>query len=355
MLIALIVAGGLYFFLVSKPSLVSNKPERITTSTKTERENLAGPMPGWSYRRQITISNTSTSNTLRDYQVLITLDTASLISTGKMQNNGADIRFTDSDGTTLLSYWIESGINTPSTKIWVKVPNIPASSTKTIYRYYGNPSAASISNPKTTMFVYEDMETPLSGNLAGSAIYDPTNKWIRLTPASNHSTGYLYYNNPGSQGFYAKFEFWSGGGNGADAIWLGVYDSNYADTEEDVAKGGYHFTFDEYQDRILFTKDVPISEVGEKEIDNSKWHLAEIYYWKSDNTVYANVYYDGVLRINASDNSPPLNALNGSGLMVFGGRTGALTNEHRIKNIIVRKYTSPEPTVFLGVEELITP
>jgi hypothetical protein len=56
----------------------------------------------------------------------------------------------------LLSYWIESGCNSANTKIWVKVPSIPASSTKTIYVYYGNPSATSLSNGKNVFIMYDD-------------------------------------------------------------------------------------------------------------------------------------------------------------------------------------------------------
>jgi hypothetical protein len=66
-----------------------------------------------------------------------------------MNSDCSDIRFTypNPDGTEIeIPYWIESDCNTPNTKIWVKVPNIPASSTTTIYVYYGNPSARSLSN-----------------------------------------------------------------------------------------------------------------------------------------------------------------------------------------------------------------
>ncbi|MEM5806667.1 MAG: DUF2341 domain-containing protein, partial [Candidatus Aenigmatarchaeota archaeon] len=297
-------------------------------------------------------------NDLIDYQVLITLDTASLISQGKMRNDCGDIRFTDSDGRTLLNYWVESGCNSANTRIWVKVPNIPANSNKTIYLYYGNPSATSMSNPKNTMFIYEDMETPPSGNLAGSAIYDSTNKWVRLTPVANHQVGYLYYQtNPGPLGFHAKFRFWAGGGSGADAIWLGVYDTDYVNTREDIVKGGYHFTFDEYQDRICFTKSTTDNgngiacATGITNIDNRQWHTAEIYYWRESNRVCARIYYDGNLVVNACDTSPQPNALNGIGMTIFGGRTGGATNEHRIDDIVVRKYVSPEPTVSLGNEE----
>jgi hypothetical protein len=76
----------------------------------------------WQYRKAITISNIGNPNTLTDYQVLIQIDTASLILGGRMRGDCGDIRFTDSDGQTLLSYWIEGGCNTTSTRIWVKVP-----------------------------------------------------------------------------------------------------------------------------------------------------------------------------------------------------------------------------------------
>jgi len=104
--------------------------------------------PEMMYRRAITINNTQNSNTLTDYQVLITMDTATLISQGKMRSDCGDIRFADSDDQ-MLNAWIESGCNSTSTKIWVKVSTIPASSTKTIYVYYGYPSATLSSSGPT--------------------------------------------------------------------------------------------------------------------------------------------------------------------------------------------------------------
>ncbi|MEM7827463.1 MAG: hypothetical protein QXD72_02020, partial [Candidatus Aenigmatarchaeota archaeon] len=201
------------------------------------------------------------------------------------------------------------------------------------------------------------METAPSGTLAGNATYDSTNKWVRLTPASRDQLGYLYYDkNPGSLGFYSKFRFWVGGGNGADAVWLGVYDSSYSNTHEDIVNGGYHFTYDEYQDRICFTKSTggnggPTIGCGsETTIDNSAWHTGEIYYWKSGSAVYATIYYDGTLKVNASDSSPQSNALNGIGQTIWGGRTATDYNEHRIDDLIIRKYTSPAPTTSVGSE-----
>ena len=74
-----------------------------------------------------------------------------------------DIRFTDSDGTTLLSYWIQEKIDSNYAIIWVKVPLIPASpSTTNIFIYYGNASATSLSNGENTFLFWDDFSGDLS-------------------------------------------------------------------------------------------------------------------------------------------------------------------------------------------------
>ncbi|MEM5830955.1 MAG: DUF2341 domain-containing protein, partial [Candidatus Aenigmatarchaeota archaeon] len=129
-------------------------------------------LSNWQYRIPITITERS-GNTLTDYQVLVSINTQNLISQNKMRNDCGDIRFTDSDGITLLNYWIESGCNSANTKIWVKVPNIPANSNKTIYLYYGNPSATSMSNGDLVFEFFDDFDGP------------NTTKWV-------YTTGYSY-------------------------------------------------------------------------------------------------------------------------------------------------------------------
>ncbi|MEM2822002.1 MAG: DUF2341 domain-containing protein [Candidatus Pacearchaeota archaeon] len=150
----------------------------------------------WQYRRSITIDNTANSNTLTDYQVLVILDTQSLISVGKMRPDCGDIRFTDSDGQTLLNYWLESDCNTTSTKLWVKVPSIPASSTATIYVYYGNPSATSASNIANTFIFGDDFEDGVINsawifqqNTTGSATWIETGGLLQQTSTVDDSVG----------------------------------------------------------------------------------------------------------------------------------------------------------------------
>ncbi|MFZ8855913.1 MAG: DUF2341 domain-containing protein [Candidatus Nanopusillus sp.] len=117
----------------------------------------------WLYHRPIFIYNTF-SNDLTDYPILILLNTQTLILQGKMRPDCGDIRITDSDKTTLLNYWIEPHTcNRPITKIWVKIPFIPRYHNKTIYLWYGNPNATSMSNGYLVFTFFEDFQNGTIG------------------------------------------------------------------------------------------------------------------------------------------------------------------------------------------------
>lgn len=90
----------------------------------------------WGFRREVTVDNTVNSEELADHAVLVVVDTANLIAQGKLNPHAADLRFVDDAQE--LDYWIESGLNTDSTRVWVNVPSIPAQSSKQIMMYYGN-------------------------------------------------------------------------------------------------------------------------------------------------------------------------------------------------------------------------
>jgi len=81
-----------------------------------------------------------------NYQLPITVNTQMLIANGEMLATGDDIRFTSACiGGESFNYWIESGINTTATKIWVKIDTLHASGYRTIYMHYGNASASAVS------------------------------------------------------------------------------------------------------------------------------------------------------------------------------------------------------------------
>jgi hypothetical protein len=61
----------------------------------------------------------------------------------------SDLRFTSNDEQTLLSYWLESKLDGDNAIFWVKVIE-DLDSDRTIYVYYGNSYAASLSNQANT-------------------------------------------------------------------------------------------------------------------------------------------------------------------------------------------------------------
>ena len=139
-----------------------------TGDTSTEPLRIDAPVQGggnvslladWEWVGLVTL--TSTAGELADVQVRVVLDTATLIAAGKMKADGADIRFTDDDAATLLPFWVESGLNTSATVIWVRVPSLPASGTKKLFLFYGNPAATSLSHAKSTFLRVIDEGEPL--------------------------------------------------------------------------------------------------------------------------------------------------------------------------------------------------
>jgi hypothetical protein len=143
------------------------------SGTPTYTLPAAGPAwwnSSWSKRQPITIDNTGNASTLTNYQVKV-----DVTYDADMQADFDDLRFTNAAGT-VLDYWLEKKTDSTSATIWVEVDSIPASSTATVYLYYGNAGAASASNMSNT-FVFGD-EFP------GSSV--DTGKWT-ITDATGWS------------------------------------------------------------------------------------------------------------------------------------------------------------------------
>jgi hypothetical protein len=124
---------------------------------------------GWSFVVPLDITNPNGVQ-VTNYQVGITVNTAVPIGAGQMQSNGADIRFGNNcSGSTLYNYWIESGINTANTLIWVKVDTLPANATKRIFLYYGNSAATAVSAVPGTFFgPHSSTDSVASGGAGGA-------------------------------------------------------------------------------------------------------------------------------------------------------------------------------------------
>jgi len=90
--------------------------------------------------------------TLRDFQVEVLLENEELSGI----NDTDSIRFCDSDGGTLLPFFIESFTAGDFLRAWVKIPTLEPYESKVIWLYSGLSGAENRSNPEATFDFWDD-------------------------------------------------------------------------------------------------------------------------------------------------------------------------------------------------------
>ena len=155
------VDGDYAVFWVKVPSIPQPHP-KVETGEWTVDGNT------YHRRTKITVTEKAGQN-LTDYQVQVVINTKWLVDNGYATSNGNEVRFTDSEGN-LLSFWRETDFNTEKTIYWVKIPNLSANSTKTIYIYYDEELTAvtDASNGEATFLFFDDFDLG----------YLDTDKWV---------------------------------------------------------------------------------------------------------------------------------------------------------------------------------
>ncbi len=116
-----------------------------STSTLTTGKRYLAPkvtgLQGYAYRKKITLTKTNAPSAATTIRAYIKFTNDADLNAHVVSPNGYDIRFTDSDGTTILSYerisYTKAG-GYVNTAFFVKVPSISSSANKIIYIYYGN-------------------------------------------------------------------------------------------------------------------------------------------------------------------------------------------------------------------------
>ena len=145
-----------------------------------------GWLTGWQYRKSHIINPVSGAGT--NYQIKITVYYGSGFDSGgtvylnsHCKSDFGDVCFTRSDGSALLDYWMESYTASTSAIFWVEVIDDLSTVGRTIYVYYGNPSATTTSNGDNTFMFFDDFS---------AGVLNPT-KWSVETISTGDGT---YYN-----------------------------------------------------------------------------------------------------------------------------------------------------------------
>ena len=106
-------------------------------------------LPGWSFRKRITIPAGATSTAHKDFPLLVQRTSDKELA-GGARGDGLDIAFSAADGTARLVHELEGfSADTGALTAWVRLPSLAASVDTILYLYYGNASAASQQDPAT--------------------------------------------------------------------------------------------------------------------------------------------------------------------------------------------------------------
>jgi len=296
-------------------------------------------LENYAYRTDISIDNSSNGESLTDYQISLTLNTQDLIALGKMNADGSDLRF-GGDCCNLYCHYIESGINTTSTKIWVKVPAITSNSFTGLYAFYGNPTASDASDPNCVFDLYDGFDNMVSfaSGTCGSATSGVTNgildvSWNSdyvLTSTSTFPQGTVYT---------AEMDVTTASGN-----WPGLYWFKDSDTR------GYG--------TLLGGTTVRISKSGSSSGYCQGHNWASIDYsaglatgiWSSTWIATGNIIgdYPGAA-MTSTDTEHPRNSDLRVGIGGISGGTGNMS----VNWLRVRKYTAIEPPVLISTENVL--
>jgi len=345
---------SLVFLLVSSPLLYSS----LRTNKKAE---AAWWDETWLYRKAVNITNSSGEN-LTDFQVAITLDTASLISAGKMQSDCDDIRITDINGK-LLPHWIEEnnpGCNASNTKIWTKVPSIPDSGA-TVYIYYGNQSAQNYENGDEVFEFFDDFDTnTLSDYDIGlktvpgwndpiDPVYDSVNKRVSINTGDNLESS-LSPKGINSADIYAEAVFHIDGGyplgaSGRISVrWQDANNHYYGEKSgseySPSGEGGFYCSYTSPRLRKTISgSDTQIAAPATNSYISLGTHQ-KLAVGITGNTI--KFFVDDVEQLSTTDSD-----ITSSGRIIFSG----LQYNGWIDEIRIRKYASTEPSASLGSEE----
>lgn len=299
-------------------------------------------LTGWAYRKEVTLSRASGAVT--DYQMKVLIGESSgavgedIDCGGHCASTFNDIRFTASDGETLLDYWIESISGTTPNQlatVWVEFDSIDTSAT-TFYMYYGKADAAAGSNGVNTFIVFDDFERGSNGDsISGDAAWTI---WGTVTISTSQAYG-------GSRS--AQFRgnatlpqcSRAATASGSISVRFRVYKDGTSDFLHNHGDGTTRCIL-----RLEADEDISVFDgatyVDKGNITANAWHLYELNNWDWTNKT-VDVWYDEAKLVDNCDISYTNSSI--ANLIHFYNNVTTTTSYTWLDDVIVRNWLSVEP------------
>ncbi len=298
--------------------------------------------PGWLYTMPVTIHHQAPAP-LFQFQVKVEINTAALINAGKMQPNGSDIRFVAfSQCCKNIPYYVEAGINTPNTIIWLRTDSLPQNAPGIFIMYYGNDTASNQSNAANVFDWYEGFnfsgsvlslecsginasETPLAGK--------HTFNWQQNGVWASDSN--FNFNKP----LVAEAKVDTFTGNNAGLYWIKSGQKKGYGLQHDG--NSFHITRTQLTDSGYCKQQVAVSGTFNPAM-NKIWNIAWV------NEGFQQVAMGGLPPLNTNDSLVDKN----EPLKVCIGGTSNSSGTMTVDWVRVRKWIDPPPLFNVGVESV---
>jgi hypothetical protein len=299
----------------------------------------------WSKRKIIAIANnTATTYTNIPIEVPVTYD-------GDMQSDFDDLRFTSSDGTTLISHWIESRTASTNATVWVEVPTLTASGDAFIYMYYGNGAVADAGDGSTTFGFFDDFEDDNISEYSGNTTLFDVDTTFNYTGTYGLDAG-TNVDQRTTNGIYRTGSLASQG----ETIRFFQYIDTTADDEPCAFFGvqgsgtNYAVCLDQYpSEKVIIAEDVESNDGSGTVLASTTvsyttgWYEVEID-WLTSNVMNVTVY-DSLGAEFATTTATDSSHTSGGIGFGFWGQHGGWDY------IASRDYTSTDPSVTTGPEQ----
>lgn len=126
-----------------------------------------------------------TSQDLFDHQIRFMMDTATPIGEGSMAPDCSDVRFilSPSPGQALtdvpLPHWIEDGCGTNATRVWIRIPELRAGSSRILAMAYGAHELPVSAGPEGTFLFFDDFDGDKLGDdwIARAVFAEASENW----------------------------------------------------------------------------------------------------------------------------------------------------------------------------------
>jgi len=321
------------------------------------------------FNYEITINNSQNNNTLTDYQVLLNISNDSVFFSTIQDKKFME--FYDEDKQTLLNHYVELwDAQNYNAKIWIKIPNITASSTKKIYLKKNSSRTTDLSNGKNVFCIFEDfgnLQSFQGENDFSYSSYELTTSAYISPPSSFHSLDHgdrlMFLNKQtanipeGEALFYCKVDAWNSYGFNVGTLPIFVFrNQKTINTTPDFSNCYYILL---HNQRYTLRKCLNGSETNIVDattfssgltLSNDTWYWFKVRWYKSGNSLKVAqwIWYNNqwtVLHTEQTDSSP---YFEGSNVNRFGlGGWGQVNNPRQewYDDLIVRKFSYPEPTV----------